>query len=252
MADKVVIITGGSRGIGAATALLAAAQGYSVVVNYAGNQSAAEIVVAEITAKGGRAIAVQGDVSKPEDIDAIFAAADALGPLAGLVNNAGVVDLSIRVEDMTMPRLERMFAVNVHGSILCAAQAVKRMSTARGEQGGSIVNITSAAAKLGGANTYVDYAAAKGAIDSFTIGLALEVAAEGIRVNGVRPGLIDTDIHASGGDPDRAERLAASVPMQRTGSAREVAEAVVWLLSDASSYTTGSCISVTGGRAAGM
>jgi NAD(P)-dependent dehydrogenase (short-subunit alcohol dehydrogenase family) len=249
MTNKVVIITGGSRGIGAATALLAAERGYSVVVNYAGNQQAANAVCAEIAAKGGTAIAVQGDVSRPADIDAIFAAADALGPLVGLVNNAGVVDLAMRVEDMTLPRLERMFAVNVHGSILCAAQAVRRMSTARGGQGGSIVNITSGAAKLGGANTYVDYAAAKGAIDSFTVGLAFEVATEGIRVNSVRPGLIDTDIHASGGDPERASRLATTVPMQRTGSAREVAEAVVWLLSDAASYTTGGVIPVTGGRA---
>lgn len=249
MTHKVVIITGGSRGIGAATARLAAERGYSVVVNYAGNQAAADAVCAEITTTGGTAVPVQGDVSKPADIDAIFAAADALGPLVGLVNNAGVVDLAIRVEDMTLPRLERMFAVNVYGSILCAAQAVRRMSTARGGQGGSIVNITSGAAKLGAPNTYVDYAAAKGAIDSFTVGLAFEVATEGIRVNAVRPGLIDTDIHAAGGDPDRASRLSSTVPMQRTGSALEVAEAIVWLLSDAASYTTGGVIPVTGGRA---
>ncbi len=249
MTHKVVIVTGGSRGIGAATARLAAERGYSVVVNYAGNQAAADAVCAEITARGGTAVPVQGDVSKPADIDAIFAAADALGPLVGLVNNAGVIDLAMRVEDMTLPRLERIFAVNVYGSILCAAQAVRRMSTARGGQGGAIVNITSGAAKLGAPNTYVDYAAAKGAIDSFTVGLAFEVATEGIRVNSVRPGLIDTDIHAAGGDPDRASRLASTVPMQRTGSALEVAEAIVWLLSDAASYTTGGVIPVTGGRA---
>lgn len=248
--DKgVVIITGGSRGIGAATALLAAEQGYAVVVNYAGNEKAAAAVVTQINGGGGKAIAVQGDVSLEADIARIFAAADALGPLCGLVNAAGVIDIVARVDEMTLARLQRMFAVNVHGSMLCAGQAVRRMSTARGGRGGNIVNITSAAAKLGGPGQYVDYAAAKGAIDSFTVGLALEVAAEGIRVNSVRPGIIDTDIHASGGDPGRAARLASTVPLQRAGSPREVAEAIIWLLSDASRYTTGSSISVTGGRA---
>ncbi len=249
MNKGVVVVTGGSRGIGAATALLAAEQGYAVVVNYAGNEAAANAVCADIVVRGGRALVVQGDVARPADIEHIFAAADTLGPLVGLVNNAGVVDVAARVEDMTLERLERMFSVNVYGSILCAREAVRRMSTAHGGQGGSIVNLTSAAAKLGGANTYVDYAAAKGAIDSFTVGLALEVATEGIRVNSVRPGIIETDIHASGGDPDRASRLASTVPMQRAGKARDVAEAIMWLISDSSAYTTGTSISVTGGRA---
>jgi NAD(P)-dependent dehydrogenase (short-subunit alcohol dehydrogenase family) len=249
MMDKgVVIVTGGSRGIGAATAVLAADRGYGVIVNYTSNSAAAEAVCADIAAKGGVGRAVRADVSVQADVDALFAAADAMGPLTGLVNNAGVVDVAARVEDFDLARLQRMFAINVFGTILCAGQAVKRMSTARGGTGGSIVNVTSAAAKLGAPGTYVDYAAAKGAVDSFTVGLALEVAGEGIRVNGVRPGIIETDIHASGGDPDRAARMAADVPMPRVGTATEVANAILWLMSPEASYTTGSTIDVTGGR----
>ena len=248
MSDKVLIITGGSRGIGAATALLAAERGYGVVVNYAANATAAEAVCGRIHAKGGAAVAVRGDVSLEADIDHIFAAADRMGTLAGLVNNAGVLDVVARVEDFDMARLTRMFAINTLGTILCAGRAVKRMSTRHGGKGGSIVNVTSAAAKLGAPGTYVDYAAAKGAVDSFTVGLALEVVGEGIRVNGVRPGVIDTDIHASGGIPDRATQMALSLPMLRPGTAEEVARAIVWLLSDEASYTTGSVVNVTGGR----
>lgn len=247
--DKgVVIVTGGSRGIGAATAILAASRGYALVVNYASNAAAAEAVCAAIHAEGGTAVAVRGDVSTEADIDHIFAAADRIGRLAGLVNNAGVVDVAARVEDFDMARLSRMFAVNTFGSMLCAGRAVKRMSTRHGGAGGSIVNVTSAAAKLGAPGVYVDYAAAKGAVDSFTVGLALEVAGEGIRVNGVRPGIIDTDIHEGTGEPDRAARMVAGLPMPRLGTAQEVAQAIVWLLSEEASYTTGSVINVTGGR----
>jgi NAD(P)-dependent dehydrogenase (short-subunit alcohol dehydrogenase family) len=248
MSDKVLIITGGSRGIGAATALLAAERGYGVVVNYAANAAAAEAVCGAIHAHGGAAVAVRGDVSLEADIDHIFAAADRMGALAGLANNAGVLDVVARVEDFDLARLTRMFAINTLGTMLCAGRAVKRMSTRHGGKGGSIVNVTSAAAKLGAPGTYVDYAAAKGAVDSFTVGLALEVAGEGIRVNGVRPGIIDTDIHASGGIPDRAAQMASSLPIPRPGTAEEVARAIVWLLSDEASYTTGSVINVTGGR----
>jgi len=250
MPSPVLIVTGGSRGIGAATAKLAARElGWAVVVNYAGNQTAANEVVAEIEAAGGTASVVQGDVGKPEDIARIFAHADEMGALAGLVNNAGVIDKPSRVDAMTAERLKRMWDINISGSILCAAEAVKRMSTAHGGKGGAIVNLTSAAAKLGAPGTNVDYAVSKGAIDTFTLGLALEVAEEGIRVNGVRPGIIETDIHASGGDPDRVQRIAATLPVKRAGTADEVAEAIVWLLSDKSSYTTGSVVTVSGGRA---
>ncbi|WP_137152959.1 SDR family oxidoreductase [Devosia sp. FKR38] len=249
MVDKgIVLVTGGSRGIGAAIARLAAARGYGVLINYNSNATAAAAVCASIAAQGGRADMVAGDVSVEADVDAMFAAADRMGTLAGLVNNAGVVDVAARVEDFDLKRLQRMFAINVFGTVLCAGRAVRRMSRRHGGQGGAIVNITSAAAKLGAPGNYVDYAAAKGAIDSFTVGLALEVAGEGIRVNGVRPGIIDTDIHASGGDPQRAARMAADLPMPRAGTAEEVAEAVLWLLSDAASYSTGTVIDVTGGR----
>jgi NAD(P)-dependent dehydrogenase (short-subunit alcohol dehydrogenase family) len=249
MTEKgVVIVTGGSRGIGAATAMLVAERGYGVAVNYAGNVAAAQAVCAAIHDKGGTAIAVRGDVSVEADIEHIFAAADRMGRLVGLVNNAGVVDVAARVEDFDLARLTRMFAINTFGSILCAGQAVKRMSRRHGGAGGSIVNVSSVAAKLGSPGMFVDYAAAKGAIDSFTVGLALEVAAEGIRVNAVRPGIIETDIHASGGDPGRVARIAASLPMERAGTAEEVARAIVWLLSDEASYATGSIVNVSGGR----
>ena len=247
--SKVVIITGGSRGIGAATALLAAKEGYAVAVNYTANSLAADEVVRQIRAKGGTAITVRADVAVQADVLAMFKKVDAkLGRLSALVNNAGVVDMTSRVDAMSQARLQRMFAINVFGSFMCAAEAVKRMSKRYGGEGGSIVNVSSAAARLGAPGQYVDYAAAKGAIDTFTVGLAKEVAAEGIRVNAVRPGIIDTDIHASGGLPDRARDLAPLVPMQRAGTAIEVAEAIVWLLGENSSYSTGSFLDITGGR----
>ena len=245
----VVLITGGSRGIGAATALLAAQRGYAVAVNYAGNSLAADEVVRQIRAGGGSAITVQADVAVEADITAMFAQVDAkLGRLSALVNNAGVVDVGARVDQTTTARLQRMFNINVVGSFLCAREAVLRMSTRHGGAGGAIVNVSSAASRLGGPGQYVDYAAAKGAIDTFTLGLAKEVALEGIRVNAVRPGIIDTDIHASGGQPDRVKQMAPLVPMQRAGSAHEVAQAILWLMTDDSSYTTGSFIDVAGGR----
>lgn len=245
----VLVVTGGSRGIGAATSLLAAQRGYGVVVNYASNVDAAERVCAQIHAIGGEAIAVRGDVSSPEDIEHIFAAADRLGTLTGLVNNAGIILPAQRVDEMDAARLAKSFAVNITGSFLCAGQAVRRMSTKHGGKGGGIVNVSSGASKLGGAGVYVDYAASKGAIDTFTIGLALEVAAEGIRVNAVRPGVIDTEIHDSTGETGRVARMASSLPMGRAGTADEVARAILWLLSDESSYSTGTTLTVSGGRA---
>ena len=247
--DRVVIITGGSRGIGRAAALAAAARGYRIVVGYASNEAAAKEVVANIEAKNGKAIAVQCDVGKESDILRLFEAADKFGTLGALVNNAGIVGKSgVRVDEMSAERIQEMMAVNVTGSILCAREAVKRMSTRHGGKGGVIVNISSVAAKLGAANTYVDYAASKGAIDSFTLGLGHEVAGEGIRVAGIRPGLIDTEIHAAGGEPDRAHRLAPMVPMKRVGQAEEIANAIVWLMSDDASYVTSTTIDVSGGR----
>ncbi|WP_102959298.1 SDR family oxidoreductase [Mangrovicella endophytica] len=248
-AAPVMIVTGGSRGIGAATARLAAQAGYAVVVNYAQRRDAAEAVVAQITADGGRAEAVAGDVGREADILALFEAADRLGRLAVLVNNAGVVDAAQPVVEMSAERLERMFRINAIGSILCAREAIRRMATSRGGQGGVIVNLGSAASKLGAANQYVDYASAKGAIDTFTVGLAREVAADGIRVAAVRPGIIDTDIHASGGIPDRAASMAPSLPMRRPGTAEEVARAILWLASDAASYSSGAILDVSGARA---
>ena len=249
MTDRVAIITGGSRGIGRATALAAAARGYRVVVAYASNQAAANEVVSKIEAKNGKAIAVKCDVADESDILRMFEAGDKLGTLGALVNNGGIVGRSgVRVDEMSIERIQRVMAVNVTGNILCAREAVKRMSTKHGGKGGVIINLSSAAAKLGGANTYVDYAASIGAIDSFTIGLAQEVAGEGIRVAGIRPGLIDTEIHASGGDPERAHRLAHLVPMKRVGSAEEVANAIVWLMSEDASYVTGTTLDVSGGR----
>jgi len=246
---RCVLVTGGGRGIGAATAWLCAQQGWAVAVNYAADAAAANTVVERIRNAGGRALACQADVADEAQVMSMFARIDAeLPPLSALVNNAGVVDLPARVDGMSLPRLQRMFAINVFGSFLCAREAVKRMSTRHGGQGGTIVNLSSAAARLGAPGQYVDYAAAKGAIDTFTLGLAKEVALEGIRVNAVRPGIIETDIHASGGQPDRAQQMAPLVPMQRAGSAEEVAQAIVWLMSDASSYTTGAVIDVSGGR----
>jgi NAD(P)-dependent dehydrogenase (short-subunit alcohol dehydrogenase family) len=246
--DSVAIITGGSRGIGRATALAAAARGFRVVVGYASNQAAANDVVSAIEAKNGKAIAVKCDVGSESDILALFAAADAFGTLGALVNNAGIVGTTSRVEDMPAERIARMMAVNVTGSMLCAREAVKRMSTRHGGKGGVIVNVSSVAAKLGSANTYVDYAASKGAIDSFTVGLGHEVAGDGIRVAAIRPGLIDTEIHASGGEPDRAHQLAHMVPMRRVGTADEIANAILWLMSDDASYVTGAILDVSGGR----
>ncbi len=249
MTDKVLLVTGGSRGIGAATCLLAAQAGWAVAVNYAANSLAADEVVRTIRAGGGRAMAVQADVADEAQVLRMFEQVDAkLGRLTGLVNNAGVVDVSARVDEMSFARLRRMFDINVIGSMLCAREAVRRMSTKHGGAGGAIVNVSSAASRLGSAGQYVDYAAAKGAIDVFTVGLAREVAAEGIRVNAVRPGLIETEIHASGGLPDRVRDLQHLVPMQRGGQPDEVAGPIVWLLSDAASYTTMSLVDVSGGR----
>jgi NAD(P)-dependent dehydrogenase (short-subunit alcohol dehydrogenase family) len=247
--SEVMIVTGASRGIGAATARIAAERGYAVCVNYRQNAAAAAGVVADIEKAGGRAIAVAGDMSSEQDVVNLFKTSDAeLGMLKVLVNNAGVIDVQSRVEDYTLERLQRMFATNITGVFLCAREAVRRMSTKRGGAGGSIVNVSSAAARLGGPNEYVDYAASKGAMDSMTIGLSKEVAAEGIRVNAVRPGLIYTDIHASGGEPGRVDRLKEGVPMQRGGEPEEVARVILWLASDDSSYTTGSLVECSGGR----
>ena len=245
----VLLVTGGSRGIGAAVARLAAAQGWDVAVNAVRDMRTAQAVVDEIRTMGRRAMAVQADVSDETAVCALFERIDAeLGPLRGLVNNAGVVDVAQRVDEMSLARWQRMFAINVQGTFLCTREALKRMSTKHGGTGGAIVNLSSAAARLGSPGQYVDYAAAKAAIDTFTLGVAREVATEGVRVNAVRPGIIDTDIHASGGQPDRVQRMAPQVPMQRAGTAQEVAQAVMWLLSDQASYTTGSLVDVAGGR----
>jgi NAD(P)-dependent dehydrogenase (short-subunit alcohol dehydrogenase family) len=246
---KVLLVTGGSRGIGAATSLLAAQKGWAVAVNYTANSQAADDVVAQIQKAGGEAMSVQADVANEEQVLAMFEKVrSTLGPLQGLVNNAGVVDVSARLDQMSMARWRRMFDINVLGSMLCAREAIRQMSTLHGGQGGSIVNLSSAAARLGAPGQYLDYAAAKGAIDSFTLGLSKEVAAEGIRVNAIRPGLIDTEIHASGGLPNRVKDLEHLVPAKRGGTAMEVAHAIVWLLSDDASYTTMSFLDVSGGR----
>jgi NAD(P)-dependent dehydrogenase (short-subunit alcohol dehydrogenase family) len=245
-ADRVLIVTGGSRGIGAETARLASERGYKVAVNYRENRDAA---VSLIKTFKGKAIAVQADVASEADVVRLFETVDReLGPVSALVNNAGVVDRGMRVADMSAARIARMFAINVTGSFLCAREAIKRMSTRQGGKGGAIVNLSSIAARLGGAGEYVDYAAAKGAIDTFTVGLAKEVGPEGIRVNAVRPGIIRTEIHLASGDPARVERIGATAPLQRPGEAIEVARAIVWLLSDEASYVTGTLVDVTGGR----
>ena len=246
---KVLIVTGGSRGIGAATARLAAQRGYAVCVNYVSNRIAADGVVAEIERGGGKAIAAAADVASEADVVRLFETVDkSLGRVTALVNNAGTLERQMRLEQMDAARLTRMFAANVIGSFLCAREAVKRMSTRHGGRGGAIVNVSSGAARLGSPNEYVDYAACKGAIDTMTIGLAREVAEEGIRVNAVRPGHIYTEIHALGGEPGRVDRVKQSVPMKRGGQPDEAARAILWLLSDEASFSTGTFIDVTGGR----
>jgi NAD(P)-dependent dehydrogenase (short-subunit alcohol dehydrogenase family) len=244
----VIVITGGSRGIGAACARLATREAAMVVVGYASNAKAAEEVVSDIASAGGQAKAVQCDVGDNEQVIRLFETAASLGAVTGLINNGGVLDVATRVDEIEPARIERIMRINVLGSFFCAREAVKRMSTKYGGEGGAIVNLSSAAATLGASTQYVDYAASKGAIDTFTVGLAKEVATEGIRVNGVRPGIIETEIHASGGEPERAQKMAASVPMQRSGSAEEVAEAIIWLMSEKASYVTGATLDVTGGR----
>jgi NAD(P)-dependent dehydrogenase (short-subunit alcohol dehydrogenase family) len=249
MDKKVVVITGGSRGIGAATARLAAAQGYAVCISYVRNRAAADEVVEAIKNAGGEAVAVQADVACEGDVIRLFETADrTLGRLSALVNNAGILERQMRVEEMDGARLNRIFATNVTGSFLCVREAVRRMSTRHGGAGGAIVNVSSVAARLGAPFEYVDYAASKGAVDTLTLGLAKEVAAEGIRVNAVCPGLIHTEIHASGGEPSRVDRLKDAVPMKRGGEAEEVAQAILWLLSEQASYTTGVLLDVAGGR----
>ncbi len=247
--DGVLLVTGGSRGIGAATARLAAQRGYQVCVNYHRNEPAARAVVDAITDAGGTAIAVPADIGRTSDVERLFATVDdRLGPLTALVNNGGILERQCRVDEIDEERLLRVLTTNVIGCFLTSKQAVLRMSTRHGGRGGAIVNVSSAAARLGSPGEYVDYAASKGAVDTFTRGLALEVAAEGIRVNCVRPGVIETEIHASGGEPDRVARLASQLPVGRGGRPDEVAEAILWLLSDAASYSTGSFLDVAGGR----
>ena len=248
-AGKVLLVTGGGRGIGAATCRLAAEAGYRVAVNFAANEAVAAALVQTIESAGGEAFAIRGDVGNEADVLKMFEAVDRrFGPLNALVNNAGVVDRKSRVDEMNVARLGRMMRINIIGSFLCAREAVKRMSTRHGGKGGMIVNVSSVAAVLGGPNEYVDYAASKGAIDTFTIGLSKEVATEGIRVNAVRPGIIDTEIHASGGQPDRVAAMRDLVPMKREGTADEVARAILWLLSNEATYITGALLNVSGGR----
>ena len=247
--SKVMLVTGASRGIGAATARLAAGRGYDVAVNYNASRAAAEGIVKAIVEAGGRAVAIRGDVAVEADVKKLFGTVDSeLGPLDVLINNAGVLERAMRLDQMTPERWQRVLATNVVGSFLCAREAVLRMSTRHGGSGGTIVNVASAASRLGSPNEFIDYAASKGAVDAMTIGLAKEVAREGIRVNAVRPGLIETDIHASSGQPDRVERLKEAVPIGRGGRPEEVAEAILWLASEQSSYVTGTFIDVTAGR----
>jgi len=246
--DRVIVVTGGSRGIGAATARLAGARGYTVCVNYRQNRDAADKVVRAIEAGGSRAVAAQADVANEADVLRLFETSDKLGPLSALVNNAGILETQMRVDAMDASRLQRVFATNVVGAFLCAREAVRRLSTRHGGNGGGIVNVSSGASRLGSPGEYVDYAASKGAIDTLTIGLAREVAEEGVRVNCVRPGHIYTDLHASGGEPNRVDRVKEVVPMKRGGDPEEVAHAILWLLSDEASYVTGSFIDVAGGK----
>jgi NAD(P)-dependent dehydrogenase (short-subunit alcohol dehydrogenase family) len=249
MTDRIILVTGGSRGIGAATAQLAAVQGYAVCISYLQRAEAAEHVVSAIRNSGGEAIAVQADVAVEADVVRLFETLDrSYGRLTALVNNAGTLERQMRVDEMDAARLNRVFATNVTGSLLCAREAIRRMSIRHGGNGGAIVNVSSMASRLGSPNEYVDYAASKGAVDTMTVGLAKEVAAEGIRVNAVRPGVIYTEIHADGGEPGRVDRVKDSVPMKRGGDALEVANAILWLLSDQASYTTGTFIDVAGGR----
>lgn len=245
----ILLITGAARGIGAAAARLGASQGYHICINYRSAAKLADQLVADIIRAGGEAFAVQADVSKPDDVAALFAAIDQRpGQLKALINNAGILEPQMRLDEMTPERLTRVFAVNISGSFLCAREAVLRMSSRHGGSGGAIVNLSSAASRLGSPNEYIDYAASKGAIDSMTIGLAKEVGAEGIRVNALRPGIIETEIHASGGEPGRVERLKTQIPLQRGGTAEEVAKAALWLLSDDASYISGALLDVSGGR----
>jgi NAD(P)-dependent dehydrogenase (short-subunit alcohol dehydrogenase family) len=247
--SKILLVTGGSRGIGAATARLAALRGYTTCITYLHNQAAAEAVVADITETGGHALALQADVSAEENVIRLFKQIDTqLGTISALVNNAGILEQQMRVDQMDAARLQRIFSTNIVGPFLCAREAIRRMSSRYGGTGGAIVNVSSGAARRGSPREYVDYAASKGALDTFTVGLAKEVATEGIRVNAVRPGPIYTEIHASGGEPERVERVKSSVPMQRGGQAEEVANAILWLLSEEASYITGACLDVTGGE----
>ncbi len=246
---KIILITGSSRGIGAATALLSAREGYAVAVNYRSDKTAADAIVSGIVEIGGSAVAIQADISQPDDIVRLFSETDRqLGRLDALVNNAGILEKQMRLVDMDAARLNRVLSANVIGQFLCAQEAIRRMSTKNGGNGGTIVNVSSLAARTGAPNEYLDYAASKGALDTFTLGLSKEVAAEGIRVNAVRPAFIYTDIHAAGGEPNRVERLKDNIPMQRGGFAEEVAEAILWLVSEKSSYTTGTFIEISGGK----